>query len=359
MRMRQIQLNVDLVKCAQFIIALLIFDSCLEPINVTAKRKGDALIVSGRVSTIADRNYIRLGRTAEEKRIPFPESGASLFLLDEDNNTFAFTESPDVAGTYLLENFVGEPGKEYRLQIILADGVSSYQSAPERMPLASGAFLPLTSIQDMEFTDNEGTVLTKPFFQIRVDVTLATTEMSFIKWQTEEAYLLTPTDFPDPFGTVPPSCYVLRDVDPQRLTLYNSRDFTSSRLEDILLASRLIDYSFNEKHYFTIYQSFITPEAYEYWQNVKELVTQVGTIFDTPPALIRGNVVSNQDPDELVFGYFQAANESYERIVTYKEEISVPIEGPCTYHPERTYYPSRCLRCENEVGSTFTRPSWF
>ena len=111
-----------------------------------------------------------------------------------------------------------------------------------------------------------------------------------------EAFRLSPTDFPDPFGSVPPSCYIVQNADPQRIVLFNGEDLKTTTVENLLVVSRIVDWIFLEKHHFTIYQSALTRDAMEYWRKVNILANQVGSIFDTPPADITGNIKNSGQP---------------------------------------------------------------
>ena len=107
-----------------------------------------------------------------------------------------------------------------------------------------------------------------------------------------------------------------------------------------------MDYSFHEKHYFTTYQSSITSDAHEYWREVDILANQTGSIFDTPPAEIKGNIFNVKDTEEKVFGYFQAANQTQDRFYLLPYDFPFPLTmESCTYYWYKDEYPTRCLDC--------------
>jgi hypothetical protein len=121
-----------------------------------------------------------------------------------------------------------------------------------------------------------------------------------------------------------------------------------------------VDYSFHEKHYFTTYQSSITKEAHEYWRKVDILANQTGSIFDTPPAEIKGNVINVKDTQEKVYGYFQAANQTQDRFYLLPSDFPFPLlMKSCTYDLSIIEYPSRCLDCLSVRNSSYNRPDWF
>ena len=347
-----------IIKLTFHLCFTLLFAACLSPIDFETESIGGKLVVSGQVSTVADQTLVFLGRTSDEDRLPIPENKATVWLLDESGNQtyFAFTTE----GRYMPENFLGVPGKTYFLRVEFLSG-EVYESIPEQLPVAAGSIKPKYEIFADEFVDNEGTVSNQPGIKIFGDVVLPASQQDrFVTWSVDETFLLSPTDFPDPFGSIPPPCFIQQSADPQRVSIYDGSNLKAETLSDILLASRLIDYTFLEKHYFTVYQSVITPEAYEYWRKVNVLANQVGSIFDTPPARITGNIFSKKASNTKVFGYFQATNQVFERFSILPYELPFRLTMPdCVFKGFDVQYPTRCLDCLSVRNSSYKRPSWF
>lgn len=335
---------------------------CLSPIEIEGITTylGGQLVVSGEISTIAEQNIIQLGLTASTERVPFPLSGAMVTVMDNIGNAYSYPEDPLRPGFYVLDNVTGVMGVAYHVQIVTSEG-KVYESTTEVMPPPPGAVKTNYEIVNQEHTDGEGTVTTSPFVKVYADVTLPESTKSLnLKWTSNEDFVLTPTDFPDPFAQVPPSCYIAQNADPQRITLLNSDNFSTASFDHVLIASRLVDWTFLERHYFTTYQSSLTDEAYEYWRKVNILSNNVGSIFDTPPAEIHGNIVNVNDPTEKVHGYFQAANEVYDRFFLLPADFPFPLlfDG-CSFESFSTQYPPRCLECISVRNSSYNRPGWF
>jgi hypothetical protein len=182
----------------------------------------------------------------------------------------------------------------------------------------------------------------------------------YLRWNVDEAFLLTPTDFPDPFAYVPPPCFVAQNADPQRVSLFNGDQITQNSFDHMLVASRLVDWTFLERHYLTTYQSSITKAAFDYWTKVNILANNSGSIFDTPPAEIQGNIVNINDANEKVHGYFQAVNQTYDRFFLLPADFPFRLlfEG-CVFESFSTSYPNRCLECLTVRNSSYRRPAWF
>lgn len=332
---------------------------CLSPVDIDGDNLGGQLVVSGQISTLEEQSIVQLGLTAASERLPFPLSGAAVTLFDEDGNSQFYTEDDLQAGQYIF-NGAATAGKAYHIQIITPDG-KTYESVPEIVPAEVGSVSTNYEIVTEEFIDHDGVVANNPFVKIYATVTLPEeSKPSYLRWNVDEVFMLTPTDFPDPFASVPPNCYVSQPADPQTIILYDRKEGNQRSFDRMLVASRFVDWSFLERHYFTTYQSSITKEAYEYWTKVDILANNVGSIFDTPPAKIIGNIHNVNDPDETVHGYFQAVNQTYDRF--YLLPAAFPFRllfDDCSFETFSTKYPPRCLDCLSVRNSSYRRPIWF
>lgn len=355
-------IGITFIKSGIKLIWVLLFGACVTPVDFSIENISGTLVVSGQVSPIQDQNIIQLGLTADTERLPEPLSGATVTLFNDLGESYSYTEDAFSPGSYLLTDVSGVPGRTYHVQITTPSG-AVYESIPEKMPDAVGQVSTHFEFSDEEFTDSDGIVSTKSFINIFTNSELPPSEESvYLRWGIEEAFLLSPTDFPDPFGAIPPPCFIVQNADPQRIVMFNGDDIKTTSIENLLIASRIVDWTFLERHYFSTYQSSITKEAYEYWYKVDILANQSGSIFDTPPAEITGNVFNVNDRSDKVLGYFQATNQSFDRFFLFSNDLPFRLVVPtCTFdnRPRLEDYPSRCLDCLTVRNSSFRRPSWF
>jgi hypothetical protein len=332
---------------------------CLTPLDFEVENIGGRLVVSGQISPLEDRSIIQLGLTADTKRLPVPVSGATITLQDDVGTILSYSERDDKPGSYERTGG-GIPGRTYHITI--GYNGKTYESIPEKMPEKVGRDSLYYKFAEQTFVDYEGTVLTHQFLQgYSKSILPETTEHLYLRWSMEEVYIIVPTDFPDPFGSVPPSCFVTQQVDPQRVNLFNGSEVRTNVISEQLLFSRILDQSFHTRHYFTVYQSSLSPEAFEYWRKANIVANQVGSIFDTPPAEITGNVRNVDDASEKVYGYFQAVNESYKRFFLVAADLPYLLNAYCEYSAERDFrtYPVECLNCLHPANSSYRRPDWF
>jgi hypothetical protein len=345
--------------CLQFIPFFLLI-GCLTPISLDTDKVGGSIIISGQVSSLNDRNIVQIGTASQDARLPLPFSGAMVQLFDEIGNNFLYSES--TSGTYQMDNFSGIPGTTYYLRVTLPDG-TIYESGAEKMPEDVGTIITSFVVANEEYIDGDGTTSNQNFIKIYNSSNLIELPTkSYLRWSVIETFIISPTDYPDIAGSIPPPCFISETIDPQKIVLFNKSSTSGTLIQDQYLGRRIIDYSFLEKHYFSSYQTALTAEAFEYWRKVNILTNQVGSIFDTPPAKIKGNIKNINNDSEEVLGYFQAVNEDFDRIVIFPSMLDVPIEfQKCDFNGNFNPldYPSRCFDCLRVRNSTYERPDWF
>lgn len=349
---------------SKFIVHLIpatILAACLSPLDRFSDYVGGDVVISGQISPLPETNAVYVARTSDRERLPEPVTGADIVLYEDGNIARTYVEDSQVPGKYVLPDFAGFPGRSYHIDVVLPGG-QRFASAPEQMPEAIGEDDITYSIEPMEFIDGDGTVSERFFINIFNAHRLPSSSQDvFLKWHVEEVYALSPTDFPDPFARVPPTCYVAQPVDPQRMVLFSNEGITATSITELLLVSRQIDATFKERHYFTAYQSSLAREAFEYWEKVNVVANQSGSIFDTPPARITGNITSIANPDEQVHGYFQAVNQRMDRFYLLPDDLPFRLTVHCEYRPDREFndYPPECLDCLSVRNSSYNRPPWF
>lgn len=348
------------------LFCLISLSNCIKEITFPVEKIGGQLVIDALFTNDSSTQVVRIGRAAFQDRIPIPVQDAVVSIVNGDGFEAFYTESDEQPGTYLLPfgSMPAEAGQSYQLRVLLTDG-STYESSFEEMPTQPGNLEQVYYEFENRQVLNEGAILTEELvinIFADVDLSQAPAEPYFIRWDVEEVYKLSPTDFPDPFGFIPPPCYVYVYTSGDDLHLYDGRANQAARLTNLSLGFQEIDLTFVEKHWFSVYQRSLTPEAFDYFNKIDQLLANTGTIFDTPPAPVPGNFRNIQQVEEEVLGYFTVASSQVKRFATFRFDIPVELEDECLYRPFKPSsedYPRRCLRCETVRNSTFVRPDFF
>ncbi|MFL0682181.1 uncharacterized protein DUF4249 [Algoriphagus aquaeductus] len=358
----------------KLLIVLVLFNSCVEKIEFDLDRLDrERLIVSGTLTDLAETQFVYLSQTTSNARQPFLEDGdKGLFTLNdlprpvsrarvrlhsrELGLSWEYRETKP--GTYELSGFLPpRPGLEYELEIWVQEKV--YRSQPQRMPEVVGEDQLSFSFERARLENNPEAAL----IAIATEVTLPNqTGGYYLRWTVEEVYFWDLTFFPNPFNTPPPPCYVTEISDAARITLVNGDLLNRpGAVSSQILAKRLVDQSFLSRHYFNVKQLSITKDAHDYWRKVRQLVNNTGSVFDIPPAPIRGNMYHVDDPEEVVLGYFEVAKAKITRIYTTRADVPFFLEEVCEYVPGKraTEYKPTCLSCNVFPNSTSQQPEWW
>jgi hypothetical protein len=326
----------------RYVLILALFalvNACVEKIDFKLDRLDqERLIVSGTLTDLAETQVVFLSQTTSNARKPFiadevrsiytlndlprPVEGAKIILHSKEMGiSWEYQEAKP--GRYELQGFrPPRPGLEYELEILTQGKV--YRSQPQRMPEAIGSDQLSYTFERARLADNPEAAL----IAISSEVTLPNQVGGYyLRWAVEEIYFWDLTFFPNPFNTPPPPCYVTEVSDPERITLVNGDLLNSSGgSSSQVLSKRLVDQSFLSRHYFNVRQLSITKDAHEYWRKVRQLVNNTGSVFDIPPASIRGNLYNEADSEEVVLGYFEVAKAKVTRIYTTRADVPFFLE---------------------------------
>jgi hypothetical protein len=352
----------DLVRKG-IVFLVLVLMNCKDPISLEGEGSIGLLVIDGKVNTLPGPYTLTLGFTVGLDQKPSPATKAYALLVDDDSGLGEEYTEID-SGVYTVPGSIirGTAGHRYHVEVVLPNG-RSYATTPERIPDATGADAPYFEVGTISgFVDQ--TEVKVNVVNVYTDAQLPQGEEDyFLRWDVSETYMFEQTPVFNPLtGTLPLPCYVDGIPDGQRITLFSTRGQERRSLDRLLVAARVIDQSFLARHYFTVYQSSLTLEAYNYWKNVNQLINRNGSIFDTPPAPITGNAFSKTNEKEKVLGYFEATNTNLSRFYVLRGDIPLQIQPYCNDPRYGLYwpgYPRECSDCLLLDNSSHTPPDWW
>lgn len=341
-------------------LSLLLFNNCKDPYDFNLQGVTSSLVVNGIISDLSGPQYIKLGTTSSPKQSPSPLLGALVNVTDENGNQENLKDLGN--GKYQLDQtkVKGRKAGTYLLDIQLPDG-RHYKSSAETMASPQAKDSAYFTIVTEKIVSTEGILINNDNVKVYLNTNLPPeSEPGYLRWAIEEVYCIIPSCSPQAIAC-PAFCYIFQEVSKFNLELIKTTDFQSAiSLKDILLQTRGIDYTFMVRHFFNISQYSMNPNTYDYWKKVQLLTSRTGSIFDSPPAIVQGNIHNLNDPSEPVYGYFEASAQKLTRLYVDKGYIKTDITS-CAWDfriPAGNYY-SYCLNCNAIKGSTNARPDWF
>lgn len=255
--------------------------SCIETINLDLDSGQSHLVVYGWVTNEVVPYEIKLTRSnGYSDQTGYPSvSGAEVFVRDEMDNRYDFQEYGS-SGSYFSDPavFVGMPGSTY--QLIINIGENTYRSSPEEMPHLGQAedafvnFIADPSEFNVEPEDEN--------FFISAFIVDDPDEDNYYRWKV---YVN------DQFRN-----------QPEELVLFDDQFTNGNRFR---FDAGNVLFTESDESYFQ--HMSLSKGAYEYYQALRSQTVNLTVSPRVQPGIIVGNLINQQNPEELVLGYFGAS----------------------------------------------------
>ena len=316
---------------------MLLLVGCIDPFPVEVPEGEQLLTVDALIHSGPGPHRVTLTRSATYgssfEALIRPITGATVLVRDQEGKVVFLTESGESRGSYFTPaDFSAEVGKSYTLFIETPEG-KLYSSFPERVE----GVPPIQNLQPRTL------VITQPGgnpprsgVQLIAEIDDPADQNNYYFWRTGPAVYILQTR-PDLFTPRPTETNPSRDPQPKdccsvcyRTEISNNQSLFIAVDDDFNGLNTRVPVAFIEDdglrfldtYRVDVSQYGISQEAYRFLRLVKQQAEISGSIFDPPPATIRGNMISLDDPDEVVLGYFMAASEQTSRIYIRKDELS-------------------------------------
>ena len=337
-------------KFRYIIFLLILIVSCIEDADLPTDKVLRLLTVDGQITTNFGPHYIKLTRSARYGSnfadIVSAERFANVSIRDNLGNVVVLSEP--AFGTYATPaNFKGEVGRSYSIQIITADG-KEYISFPEtiravpkidslsvlfRTSPTSNPLLPKSGLEVYAHFKDEPSV--KNFYQWR--------SSGLLQLNTRPDLFIQRPRFPAPKSCCD-TCWK-EEIPDKAVRIFSDR-LTDGNVTKVLAAFVEDDgLRMRDKYMVRIFQQSLSENAFRFYRLVEQQTTIEGGIFDPPPATIGGNVIRLDDPEELVIGYFTAADVSVDSLFIYRSDLE--FTRPTRVIPDD---------CREVPGATIERP---
>ena len=257
-----------------FIISVLFFTACEDPIVLNIPEGETKLVVEGVITDRLQNQQVKLSTTngfLDQNRTP-KISGATVQVLSTAGTSFMFEETePGIYAT--TSPMQGRPGLSYKLQFSLTDG-TTYESDFQR--LKNVAQVDGLDVEESTEPSNDGFV-----------VTIETTDLEqsgdFYRWRLfrNDAEL----------GT-------LSDIFLRSDRLFNGNPFSV----------RFDNFSFERGDICRVEQQSLTESAFDFLRLIQIQAGELGESTSTAPTEVIGNIRNINEPDEEILGFFYATS---------------------------------------------------
>ncbi|MEJ5993804.1 DUF4249 domain-containing protein [Pedobacter sp. Du54] len=308
-------------KILLFLLAiLLIFEGCKKPFSPAIKDiSSNVLVVEGLINSGSDSTIIKLSRTTNvsEEQTSKPEIGATVTVESESNETIALAEKS--SGSYISVGLNLNKAKKYRLRIkTLKD--ETYLSDFVEVKVAP----PIDQL-NWKVDGN------------RVNISLNTHDdtknSNYYRWEYVETWI---------FYSAFESLFKWNGVAVVPRSLLNEGIFkcwgneissnillgsTAKLANDVIFENPITfvqsgSEKFTEKYSIIVKQYVLTKEAYQFWGELQKNTESLGSIFDSQPSQLKGNIHNIANSAEPVLGFVSIGTTTEKRI--YIDRTSLP-----------------------------------
>jgi hypothetical protein len=267
------------------------------------------LVVEGLITDQPGQNFIKLSTSMPVggRNSVNPFYGCIVTITDDAGNSYGF---PGGAGGFYKPDpsFCGVIGRYYTLHI--NTGFDRNYVAYESSPMLLSAVPPIDSVYYEKVvleTSSDG-------FPVKEGATVylnshdPTGSCKYYRWEYEETW-----EFRLPYVVPNNICWITNSSD--KINIRNITALSVNRLERIP-----VNYITNEtdrlkvKYSILVNQYSMSEAEYSYWEKLKYVVEDVGSLYDIIPSTIPSNVKCLNKPDDIVLGYFSVSGVKSKRL---------------------------------------------
>jgi hypothetical protein len=314
--------------------------SCVENIGFAINESSDQIVIVGSITTKPGPYFIKVYKAVDFYEglndSSNPIESAKVVISSDDGQSEVLTEiEPGLYQTNAI-GIRGQVGRSYSLGVITKAG-NVYQSSRERI-------IESAEIDSIYFQFEEkdvflvGNITVKArSAKILVDFYDKVDQENYYNWSWNSTYkfVSNPESFTNQAGQPAPlpcsffgcNCCMcwLTSEEQNDLELAQDRLFNGKKVEQHLVATiPLKPNEFQFKHYVNVSQKSLSKDAYDFWKQIKEQKSAT-TIFATPPAKIKGNIININNPGEDVWGYFSASDVKTKSFFIYPHDIPATL----------------------------------
>ena len=341
---------------------LIILNACIDPIELDSQRKPTFLVINGQITDRIGPYSVTINQSGNEVSELTYVNDAMVNIISSDGQ---FTQLSHVGpGLYQTDpqDLIGRIGNTYTVQVIMENG-AIYRSEPEKL-------LPVTPILNVDFDFVREPILNEVenvSEQKRVKIKLDThvpdnLENVFFKWNVigeyefKEEEALTDIFRETGVGTELFTCYVADIIRGGDVSVFDGTDNAGTRLLQQEIKSIDVNYKFSFNYCAHIEQQSLTSGAYQFWSAVNLAKNRSGTLFETIPGRITGNIKNINNPEEEVLGYFYASSVVNRRLFIPPDSVSRPVSPCLVIDPA---FRSSCMNCLELENSTRAIPPYW
>ncbi len=363
---------------SKYIFYLIALTACVEKFNPDLDAADSQPLIVDALLTNENKQHsvtINLAKDISDFSQFTPVIDGTVYVEDSQGRIFDYVHTANDKYTSVVA-FAGIIGSSYRL-VIDVDGQRYESSFEELMPEAQIAEINAnTAVERISSETGEATDELR--VTISVDLNLPVDREVYYRFDWNSTYRARTLDQGstvcwDERNSDPPinldvsaTCYV-NESSSSFLRLFSSEGLQATGIEDVAIYSVEPNRRFQTKYSPEITLFHITKTAFDFWQAIENQSTNTGSLFDTPPSPINGNISYTGSGNERVIGIFEVASVTRKRAfflnsVVNRDFDNYNIDCRPSAGPPGSPQPVRplfCCDCRFLPNSTDVKPDFW
>ena len=348
-----------LTRSVTYFVLIFFIISCVDNLDVVYQLKSKVLTIEGVVSDEIGGTYARIQYSqSDDKNLQIiPVTKCQVEILIDNTTRIQLKEAYE--GTYIpTADFKGQKGKSYQLILKTPEG-KTYQSTIEALtpvPPIKKIYQRFNKTGNLNATGDKLISSTSDIF-VDFDDPAETNNYYLWTWKQYEKHNVCATCPQGYLNSKTLECVVVK----QQYGTFPSYDYRCAGdcwdiayndqiniLSDVFVKGRgvigrpiaKIPFYSEANTLIQVNQYSISKGAFDYYNLLQGISEKTGTLTDTPPAPIIGNIANVNSASEVVVGYFMAtgsssANYSIERTPNINEAtFTSRLDHPLFYEPD-------------------------
>ncbi|WP_339816297.1 DUF4249 domain-containing protein [uncultured Imperialibacter sp.] len=335
-------------------VLLLVCVSCIEPYEVDVPKQDNILIVESMLLDHPDYQRTRLYFQHQDgpRELIY---NAIVSISNKAGDSWPLVVTYDGSYVPLSGSIEVAAGDEFQLEIAIGDSIRAV-STWEKVPEPSEIDTAFMEAKYRSVINNRGIETTSKGIEIFVATKPVASQNTYLRWTYEDTYAYDAPMASDLCSECQ-YCYIQEEVE-NFIELAEVLNSKGKVLSGKSIEFVEFDERFGIRFAVLVKQLTVTKAAYEYYKSINQLNEARGSIFDPPPAVLRGNVSNNLRPTETVYGFFEVGKYSEASARITKSDIDFLI--PSFYENCLVPNPGAdCFDCRAREGATKVRPDYF
>lgn len=297
-----------------------LFQRCVEPFTPEIKKYSDLLVVDGTLTDEVGTQVISVSRSSNYNDAEFiAENGCTVTVQDDEGNIYSYAGKGN--GKYEAEFYQGDLqyGRAYMLRVIANDGEvfeSDYQKLKPAPKIDSVTARYETKITIENYDGLKG-------YQFYVNASDPTNNTRYYRWSMEETWeyhapyevtfmwdgALHFFSFPNDRS----KCWKTLEV--PGIFTGTTRDISGDILKNVKLSFVSTESERLKWRYSVLVTEYsLSAEAYDFWSGLEKQTQKTGSLYETQPYMVRGNINCVSNPNQVALGFFSVSGVSKKRI---------------------------------------------